>query len=206
MGTTNNSNAPLSSANEFVDVKDIKGMFLYTKSGYILSYIRMYLYNLDLLTTEERRSITNRLAAAFDGDRQDFVYCTLPRELDLDRYKGFLKDKRVQEVENLGKKHIIDEMIIRATELSSSNENFEHQHFFKLWKKVNISAGQMQAEAELKERAYRIRDIYRDAQVECEVLGEREIIKLCNLFSNNRSANYDIIGSVVQPEIPFIRQ
>ena len=52
--------------NEFVDVKDIKGMFLYTKSNKIFSYLRIYPFNLDLLTTEDRRNLTNRLAAAFD--------------------------------------------------------------------------------------------------------------------------------------------
>ena len=51
--------------NEFVDVKDIKGMFLYTKSNKIFSYLRIYPFNLDLLTTEDRRNLTNRLAAAF---------------------------------------------------------------------------------------------------------------------------------------------
>ena len=74
-------------ANDFVDVKDIKGMFLYTKSNKIFSYLRIYPFNLDLLTTEDRRNLTNRLAAAFDGDRKNFMYCTLPRELDLDGYK-----------------------------------------------------------------------------------------------------------------------
>lgn len=54
-------------ANDFVDVKDIKGMFLYTKSNKIFSYLRIYPFNLDLLTTEDRRNLTNRLAAAFDA-------------------------------------------------------------------------------------------------------------------------------------------
>ena len=57
-------------ANDFVDVKDIKGMFLYTKSNKIFCYLRIYPFNLDLLTTEDRRNLTNRLAAAFDGDRK----------------------------------------------------------------------------------------------------------------------------------------
>jgi len=51
-------------ANDFVDVKDIKGMFLYTKSNKIFSYLRIYPFNLDLLTTEDRRNLTNRLAVA----------------------------------------------------------------------------------------------------------------------------------------------
>lgn len=82
-------------ANDFVDVKDIKGMFLYTKSNKIFSYLRIYPFNLDLLTTEDRRNLTNRLAAAFDGDRKNFMYCTLPRELDLTGTRFFKRKTAV---------------------------------------------------------------------------------------------------------------
>ena len=113
-------------ANDFVDVKDIKGMFLYTKSNKIFSYLRIYPFNLDLLTTEDRRNLTNRLAAAFDGDRKNFMYCTLPRELDLDGYKIFLKEKR-QAAETLGKKRIIDELIKKATDsITDHGRGFFH--------------------------------------------------------------------------------
>ena len=78
-------------ANDFVDVKDIKGMFLYTKSNKIFSYLRIYPFNLDLLTTEDRRNLTNRLAAPFHGGRQNIILYTLPRELDVDGYKIFFK-------------------------------------------------------------------------------------------------------------------
>ena len=220
--------------NEFVDVKDIKGMFLYTKSNKIFSYLRIYPFNLDLLTTEDRRNLTNRLAAAFDGDRKNFMYCTLPRELDLDGYKIFLKEKR-QAAETLGKKRIIDELIKKATDLTSSTENYEHQHFYKFWVNVN-DATTSQAEIELRDRTMRFRDMYRDVQIPCEILEEREIthfnnfsffqyftwdmyrdvqipceileereiIKMCNLYSNRRSNSYDV-NLTYSLEIPFIR-
>lgn len=188
-------------ANDFVDVKDIKGNFLYTRNNYIFCYLRIYPFNLDLLTMEDRRTLTNRLAAAFDGDRKNFIYCTLPRELDLDVYKAFLKEKR-QLADFLGKKRIVDELIKKATELSSDTENYEHQHYYKFWiDSSNLSSSQ--AEIELRDRAMRFRDMYRDVQIPCEILEEREIIKLCNLYSNRRSANYDVYSSVTST--PLIR-
>lgn len=193
------------SVNEFVNVKDIKGMYLYTKDNYVFSYLRVYPFNLDLLSHAERENITNRLAAAFDADRKDWDYCTLPRELDLDMYKGFLKEKRMEEMEALGKKHIIDVMILQATDLSSSGENFEHQHFYKFWKQCNEYVNQAQAEAELRDRLLRFTDMYDSVGIKTDILRDQNIIKLCNLYSNSRSANYDLIGSLVQPDIPFIR-
>ncbi len=192
-------------ANEFVNVKDIHDIFLYTKNNYILCYLRIYPFNLDLLSKDEIASLTNRLAAAFDGDRKNFVYFTLPRELDLDQYKNFLKEKRLQEMESLGKKHIIDELIMKATDLSSNHENYEHQHAYKIWMQTDQYVSKSSAESQLRERICRFRDIYDEVHIKCEILGEKEIIKLCNLYSNNRSAGYDVIGSTLQSEIPMMR-
>ncbi len=193
-------------ANDFVNVKDIHGIYLYTRDNCIFSYLRIYPFNIDLLSQAEREALTNRLAAAFDSDRKNFVYCTFPRELDLDAYKGFLKERRIQEMESLGKKHIIDELILKAAEMSSSHENYEHQNVYKIWIQVNEYVSRPQAEGQLRERIFRFRDIYLDAQMKAEILQEKEIIKLCNLYSNSRSANYDIISSTVQPEFPMLRE
>ena len=41
-------------ANEFTGVKDIRGCFLYRTDGYIMSYLRVYFLNLDLLSEADR--------------------------------------------------------------------------------------------------------------------------------------------------------
>lgn len=192
-------------ANEFVNVKDIKDTFLYTKDNYVLCYLRIYYFNLDLLAKEDQRNLTKRLAAEFDGDRKDFAYCTLPRELDLDKYKNFLKQKRIEETESLGKKHIIDAMLKKATGLSSDHENYEHMHYYKMWKQINEYVSKPVAEAELKERIMRLRNIYLSASIPCEIFSEREIIKLCNLYSNIMSGGFEVPGNLLLPDIPLLR-
>lgn len=188
-------------ANEFVNVRDIKNIYLYTKNHYIFCYLRIYPFNLDLLSNEDRQILTNRLAANFDSDRKDWVYQAFPREIDIDGYKNFLKAKRIEELESIGKKKIIDDQIMRANELSTNGENYEHQHFFKIWGKEELDKSS--TEQELKERIYSFKARYEEAQIRCEVLSEREIIKLCNLFSNNQFTSCSEIETI-QPEIPFI--
>lgn len=191
--------------NEFVNVKDIKDIFLYTRNQYIFCYLRIFPFNLDLLSSEERKALTDKIAASFDGDRKDFVYSSLPRELDLDRYKSFLKQKRMEQLDDMGKKHIIDILHIQATELSGSRENYEHQHYYKIWSHIYDLKNKSTVEAELKERLVTLHDIYQQAQIPCEIMKEKEIIKLCNLYSNSRSANFDVAESLLQSEIPTIR-
>lgn len=193
-------------ANEFVDVSDIKDIFLYTKSGYIFCYLRVYPFNLELLSDADKEALTNRIAAEFDGDRKNFVYGSYPRELDLDSYKNYLKQKRTECLEYLGRKNIIDCLLQQAVDLSSNHENFEHQHFFKIWDALGSGSRKASVEAELRERINALFHIYDSAQIQCEVMREKEIIKLCNLFGNRRSANYDIIDNIKIPEIPQIKR
>lgn len=189
-------------ANDFVNVKDIKDIFLYTRDGLILSFLRIYPFNLDLLSEEERRVLTNRLAASFDGDRKDWVYQAFPREVDIDSYKNHLKALRLEE-ETLGRRKIIDDQIMRANDLTTKGENFEHQHFFKIWEKVDTLQNKAVAEAALRDRIHTFRIRFDECQIKCEILAEREIIKLCNLFSNNQLGSGS--DNVLQPEVPVIR-
>lgn len=190
--------------NEFVNVSDIRDIFLYTTDGYLFCYLRIFPFNLDLLSNQERKALATRIASEFDGDRKDFAYESFPRELDLDGYKNHLKQKRAECLEQLGRKNIIDAILYQAAELSGNHENFEHQHFYKIWTAA-ANGNKAAAEAELRERLHNLKAVYTDAQIGCAVMEEREIIKLCNLYSNRRSANYDIIGSKLQPEIPILR-
>lgn len=176
-------------ANEFVNVKDIRRNFLYTRDGYIMMYLRIYPYNLDLLSQEERRSKATALAASFDGDRKDFAYFTFPREIDLDKYKQTLKKQYSEEFTSLGRRHLLAELIQEATELATAGENYEHQHFIKLWKMV--TADRTDSEHELRVRAEEFRQRYENAGIHAEILEANDILKMCNHFANPIQAPFE---------------
>lgn len=60
-------------ANEFTNVKDVRDCFLYTKDGYIMTYLRIYPINISLMSLEEKKAKTQVLTASFENDRKDFV-------------------------------------------------------------------------------------------------------------------------------------
>lgn len=180
-------------ANEFVNVKDIKGGFLYTKDRYVFGYIRIHTYNLDLLSLEERRSKTQVLSSSFGSNRKPFVYMSFPREIDLDIYKNDLKRRHGGEMTDVGRRHILQEMIYEAVELATSGENYEHQHFIKIWEKLGTDG--KEAESTLRTRLEEMRGNYEAVGIHAEILSrEPDVIKLCNLYSNAIQAPYDRIG------------
>lgn len=180
-------------ANEFVNVKDIRGGLLYSKDQYVFGYIRIHTYNLDLLSMEERRSKTQVLSSAFGSTRKPFTYMSFPREIDLDLYRNDLKRRHGEELTDVGRKHLLQEMIHEAVDLATSGENYEHQHFIKIWEKIGSDL--RDAENTLRTRLEEIRGNYESVGIHAEILKkEPDVIKLCNLYSNAIQAPYDRIG------------
>lgn len=188
---------------DFVDAADVRREYLYRKDGYIMMYLRVYPYNLELMGREERRAKTDNLTATFKDDRKDFDYFTLPREIDMDKYKQLLKEKHQQEM-NIGKRHLLNMMMEQCAKIVMNRDNYEHQHFIKIWQLAN-KTNRKSVEEALSERMKGFEARYKGVGIHCEILQESEIIKLCNLFGNNLQAGYENVdNNVLYAPIPFL--
>lgn len=185
----NNLSGKERTANEFTNVKDIRNKLLYSKDGYIFAYLRVPFINIDLLPREEKKAKADGLAASFEGDKKDFVYMSLPREIDLDNYKDDLNRRYSQEIGDIGKRHILRKLLVVANELTTNGENFEHQHFIRIWKL--LAGDKTECEQALKSRQEDFKSYYRSAGIDVEILDDQDILKLCNLFANGVQAPYD---------------
>lgn len=179
-------------ANDLVNVVDIDNDLLYTKDGYMMGYLRIGNINVELLSVDELHTMTQRLAMSFEGDRGNFDYFTLPSQVNLDLNKDYLKEKHL-ETDNLGKRKGINLMLQEMTRLSTSGENFEHQHYIQIWRKIGKNVKDTQNELQVRLREFR--DRYVQVGIPCEILRDKDIIKMCNLFGNPQQAPYT--GSVV---------
>lgn len=174
-------------ANDIVNVKDISENFLYTKDGYLIGFLKLTNINIELLSLEELDSITQRLAMSFEGDRNNFNYFTIQSQVNLDVNKTFLKEKH-QETEDIGKRKGLDLMLQEMTRLSTSGENFEHQHYIKIWKKIGTNVKDSQNDLLIRLREFQER--YALAGIPSTILKDKEIIKMCNLYGNPQQAPF----------------
>lgn len=188
-------------ANELTDVKDIRRNTLYTKSEYILGYLKLKPINIDLLTKEEKESLCISLTSTFKTEKKPFSFYSIPRAIDMDSYIKFLSDKYDQEVVNPKRKMLLNAMISDATNKVMNATNFEHQFYIKVWESVK----EKNPEINLEERLKDFEERFRSVQNETYRLSDIEIIKLCNLFGNSNTAileNYD--PNIQYTPIPFI--
>lgn len=181
---------PKDNVRDFVDVADIRGQFLYRKDGYILTYLHIYSFNLELVAKAEREALTGSLSATFKEDRKDFDYFSLPREIDMDKYKANLKERYQSELV-IGKRRLLNMMMEQCAGLIMNGENYEHQHFIRIWAHASL-VDKGKAEEALGIRIKEFETRYRNVGIECEILSEAEIVKLCNLFGNSVHASHEI--------------
>lgn len=193
----------LLTANQFVNVSDIKGNFLYTKDNMIFGYLRIYPFNKDLLSKEELRAKTQILTSSFESDRKNFSYFAMQREIDLDGQKKDLENKYRSELASVGTRHLLKIMIDELTVLSTSGQNYEHQHYIKLWAPYT-SSNRPEVEAELKIRLQDFKNRYESVGIATEILSQQDIIKVCSLFASAAQAPFLQLGKNSRYE-PMVR-
>ncbi len=171
---------------EITDVRDIKSDILYTKSNYILAYVRIKPTNIKLLAKEELKSRTRAITAEFKSEREPFAFLSIPRNVDMDHYLKFLVDANQKEYESEIRRELLNEMIAQATKMVVMGEAFEHQYYVKKWSKYNEHVSN--CESQLNENTNNFVGYFKVIGNEAERLDHNEILKLCNLFANGESA------------------
>lgn len=177
-------------ANQYTNVKDIKENFLFTKNGYLMAYVKVNKFNIDLLKREEKRGKSEQLAASFEGDKKDFAYISYPREIDIDDHKQEVKDLYIT-ANDIGVRNILEIIQEAYNYLSTSGENYSHQHFIKIWTYIG-KRELREVKMELLQRANSFVQRYTEVGIKAEILNSGEIIKMCNLYGNAAQAPFEV--------------
>lgn len=181
-------------AQEFVNVKDIKDIFLYTNDGYICSYIKVQPFSFDLLTEREKKLMTKNLTNELSQVNRPFKFLAVSRPIDISgivsQYNELLlgTDDQVQ-------KKLLRNAIYQLNEFALSGEVVQREFYYMLWNNANEDA------YDIKKSTKEFLEHLENAGLKGTILKANEIIKLCNLVNNPASfmdedTSYDINASV----------
>lgn len=190
-GTSENVNQ---TSNGLVDVKDIRNDCLFTKSGYVVKFLKFEPFNINLMSEKELETTVETIAAGFRGNNLHFELMSYSREINMDNYKADIAEKILEEISSAERKVVLEIMKEEAVELSSSGDNFEQEFVLKIWKKSDkdVARTQFDLQQQLKE----VRDCFSEGKIKTSIMTDVEITKLCNLFSNCSQAQYEEIKNM----------
>lgn len=176
-------------ANELTDVKDIKNGFLYTKSGYIIKYLRLFPINISLKTNKEKETLCKTICSTFRSEKEQFVIFSIPRTVDMEVYLNSLMAASDAELNNLYRKKVLKIMIKEASNQVVNSTNYEHQFFIRVWAAYNPN--EKQSEIKVTERLNEMMDRFGSIHNITKILDDVDILKINNLYNNNNTASIE---------------
>jgi hypothetical protein len=173
-------------AQDFMNVKNINDIFLYTKDGYAFSYLSVAPLTRELMTENEQLSKCNMLISYLKSVRKPFKILKLQKPIDVSMNINHLANKKSKEITDI-KNRIIDKNIEKLDDIATSNKSVSLLFYICIWEKtVDTDA--------LKSRIYEMKNIFDNAGLKATVIKGNEILTLCNLFTNPAFANISDIS------------
>jgi hypothetical protein len=167
----------LQTAQQFINVRDVKDKYLYTKDGLVLAFLRIHAISIDLYSKGEKNSLIKQLTAELSDIQYPFKFMAVSRPVDISPLiadmQGMLKtadDKR---------KELLRQEILQMSSYALSGEIVERQFYISIWEKYEEGV-----EKDLFKRASLLAEKFTTNGIGCDVLVEKEIVRLLNLVNN----------------------
>ena len=169
--------AAVATANDFINVKDINGSFLYTRDGLMLCYLKLTPISIDLYSKTEKRNIVRTLTAELSGTQFPFKFIAVSRPIDISPLLTELHSMLM--TSNTKQRELLRAEMIEMSNFAMGGDIVERQFYVILWDK-SIDG----AERELMNRARLMADNFSSCKISCEILNQQDIVRLCNLVNN----------------------
>ena len=184
------------SANEFVNVKDIRGRFLYTRDGQVMAYLKILPISIDLFSKNEKKQIIRQLTANMSSVQYPFQLLAVSRPVDISPILSELSDT-LTGTSNMKQKELLKQEILEMSGFALSGEVVERQFFIKIWDRANDSA-----ERDLLQKLKYLEGYFNDVGIRTELLEQQDIVRLCNLINN--PAYVHLEDADFTPSIPVL--
>lgn len=165
-------------ANEFINVLDIRDQFLYTRDGQIIAYLNINPISMDLFSDTEKENICRSLTAEFSSLQKPFKFLAVSRPVDIaplvNEYAKMLSETTDQK-----QKELLRNEIMTISNYATSGNVIERKFYIMLWSKYVTGI-----EADLLKECKEFMNKFESVNMSCEVIKEQEIVRLCNLINN----------------------
>jgi hypothetical protein len=186
----------LQSANEFVNVRDVRGSVLYTKDEQILAFLKIQPLALDLLSPREKEKKIRTFSAEFSSEKKPFKLFSISRPVDISGLSSRLT-RLLAKASDAAQKDLLHHEIREISALSLTGEVIERQFYLLLWEHAND-----EGESALLRRARELENRFASCEIVAELCGQETIIRLLNLFANPNYAHVEDGDST--PTIPIL--
>lgn len=184
-------------AQQFINVKDIHGYYLYTLDGWVLCFLKITPISIDLLSSNEKNQLIQMLTAELSTIQSPFKFLAVSRPVDISSLISQLTS--LLQTHDSKQKELLKQEIAEMNTLAVSGEVVERQFYMTVWHKLEPD-GEREALQQIKKLAQHLEDCH----VQSKVLKQQEIVRLCNLIHNPGYTHLE--DTNIQANMPFLRE
>jgi hypothetical protein len=165
-------------ANEFINVKDIRDKYLYTRDNKIMMYIKLSPIAIDLLSEREKKGLTKQLTAELSAEQKPFKFLAVSRPVDI---SPLISDysQLMSGTSNQRQKELLRNEMFVMSNYALSGDVVERQFYIIIWERCEEGV-----EREIAKRCYELSSKFEGCGISCEILNQQDIVRLCNLVNN----------------------
>lgn len=179
---TEGANVAARTAQQFINVADIRDKCLYTCDGMIFIYLRIHAVSIDLYSNAEKSTLIRTLTAELSDIQYPFKFMAMSRPVDISPLIGEMSHM-LKEAEDK-RKELLRQEILHMGSFALSGEIVERQFYIALWEHVGETDAVNETGRELQKRAALLCEKFAAGGIMCDILGEKEIVRLLNLVNN----------------------
>ncbi|MCX7748245.1 MAG: hypothetical protein N2645_15365 [Clostridia bacterium] len=175
-------------ANEFINVKDVRDKYLYTRDNKIMMYIKISPIAIDLLSEREKKSLTKQLTAELSAEQKPFKFLAVSRPVDISPLISDYSQLMASTSNQKQKELLRNEMFVMSN-YAMSGDVVERQFYIMIWERFEDGI-----EREISKRCYELTSKFEGCGISCEILNQQDIVRLCNLVNNPAYSHIEDTG------------
>ena len=125
--------AAIQTAQQFINVKDIRDKYLYTRDGMVFVYLRIQAISIDLYSRAEKNALIKTLTAELSDIQYPFKFMALSRPVDISPLITEMGEM-LKEAEDK-RKELLRQEILQMGGFALSGEIVERQFYIAIWEK-----------------------------------------------------------------------
>ena len=184
-------------ANEFINVKDVRGSILYGRDGFIYGYLKIQPFSLDTLSESEKNKKNRLFAAEFSAEKKPFKFFSSSRPVDISGLMADLEERVAEPNIDPVRKTLFKHEIAELNAVALGAEITERQCYMMLWERASSDS-----EHELLKRLQENVNRFAVCEINAEICGQSAVVRMLNLFSNPNYAHFE--ADDITAAIPFI--
>lgn len=173
------------SVHDFINVRDIKGNFLYTNDNKICGYFRINPISIGLYSDREKKSLCQQLTNHLASENKPFKFIAVSRPVDItpliSEYGSI-----VEQTESTVIKDILKNEMLVMTNYAHSGEVVQRQFYFMIWEDYKKDI-----ERDFLKRLEEFKFKFTQSRLSGDILKQHEIVRLCNLVNNPAYTNIE---------------